>query len=155
MNRDATRNWKQPDAPDQHNPQLHITLFRCAAELHQLRCRLHACSGASSVATLWQLSPHCCAMRANRHPCLSWLPPCAHSKCEVDRSTLALFYSPNLVSWVLAGMVDYHVSLGRHFAYPHMLIDGARGQYSQAGCNASSVSRIGTSHAGRGSYAVP
>jgi hypothetical protein len=73
INRDATRNWKQPDAPDQHNPQLHITLF---------------------------------------------------SKCEVDRSTLGLFYSPNLVSWVLAGMVDYHINLGRHFAYPHMLIDG-------------------------------
>jgi hypothetical protein len=28
------------------------------------------------------------------------------------------------VSWVLAGMVDYHINLGRHFAYPHMLVDG-------------------------------
>lgn len=48
----------------------------------------------------------------------------AFSKCEVDRSTLALYYSSNLVSWMLAGMVDYHLNLGRHFAYPHMLIDG-------------------------------
>ncbi|KAI3424245.1 hypothetical protein D9Q98_009601 [Chlorella vulgaris] len=48
----------------------------------------------------------------------------AFSKCEVDRSTLALYYSSNLVSWVLAGMVDYHINLGRHFAYPHMLVDG-------------------------------
>lgn len=32
----------------------------------------------------------------------------------------------NLVSWMLAGMVDYHLNLGRHFAYPHMLIDGAQ-----------------------------
>lgn len=30
----------------------------------------------------------------------------------------------NLISWVFAGMVDYHISLGRHFAYPHMLVDG-------------------------------
>ncbi|KAL4442779.1 hypothetical protein ABPG77_006773, partial [Micractinium sp. CCAP 211/92] len=48
----------------------------------------------------------------------------AFSKCEVDRSTLALYYSSNLVSWMLAGMVDYHLNLGRHFAYPHMMVDG-------------------------------
>lgn len=26
---------------------------------------------------------------------------------------------------MLAGMVDYHLNLGRHFAYPHMMVDGA------------------------------
>lgn len=46
------------------------------------------------------------------------------SKCEVDRSTLALFYSPNLLDWVAAGVVDYHTRLGRHFTYPHMVVDG-------------------------------
>lgn len=30
VNRDATRNWKQPDKPDGMNPDLHITLFRWA-----------------------------------------------------------------------------------------------------------------------------
>jgi hypothetical protein len=73
INRDSTRNWKQPDRTSGTTPNLHITAF---------------------------------------------------SKCEVDRSTLALYYSSNLVSWVMAGMVDYHISLGRHFAYPHMIIDG-------------------------------
>lgn len=43
----------------------------------------------------------------------------------VDRSTLALFYSPNLLSWVMAGVIDYHMGLNRHFAYPHMILDGA------------------------------
>lgn len=34
----------------------------------------------------------------------------------------------NMVSWMLAGMVDYHINLGRHFAYPHMIIDGGWGE---------------------------
>ncbi len=46
------------------------------------------------------------------------------SKCEVDRSTLGLFYSSNVFDWTPAGMIDYHISLGRHFAYPHMVIEG-------------------------------
>jgi len=46
------------------------------------------------------------------------------SKCEVDRSTLGLFYSTNLFNWIPAGVVDYHTTLGRHFAYPHMAVDG-------------------------------
>jgi hypothetical protein len=33
----------------------------------------------------------------------------------------------NLVSWVLAGTVDYHFNLSQHFADPHMLVDGAWG----------------------------
>ena len=48
----------------------------------------------------------------------------AFSKCEVDRSSLALFYSANALDWMRAGMVDYAISLGRHFAYPHMIVDG-------------------------------
>ncbi|KAI3429753.1 hypothetical protein D9Q98_010066 [Chlorella vulgaris] len=35
----------------------------------------------------------------------------------------------NLVSWVLAGTVDYHFNLSRHFADPHMLVD-AYGSWS-------------------------
>jgi hypothetical protein len=35
----------------------------------------------------------------------------------------------------MAGMVDYHISLGRHFAYPHMLIDGGRGRGRACGCS--------------------
>ena len=50
--------------------------------------------------------------------------PYKHPPSQVDRSTLALMYSPNLLSWVMAGTVDYHVSMGRHFAYPHTTLDG-------------------------------
>lgn len=46
----------------------------------------------------------------------------------MDRSTLALFYSPNLLNWVPAGVVDYTQTLARHFAYPHMTVDGERAQ---------------------------
>lgn len=46
------------------------------------------------------------------------------SLCEVDRSTVGLFYSGNGVDWQPAGIVDYHMSFGRHFAYPHMTIVG-------------------------------
>ncbi|KDD75839.1 hypothetical protein H632_c476p1, partial [Helicosporidium sp. ATCC 50920] len=55
------------------------------------------------------------------HPALHITP---FSKCEVDRSTLALFYSPNLFNWQPAGVVDYHQALHRHFTYPHMIVDG-------------------------------
>ncbi|KFM26921.1 hypothetical protein F751_4982 [Auxenochlorella protothecoides] len=76
------------------------------------------------------------ATNANRDSVRAWKQPgkgtvlapnlhiTAFSKCEVDRSTLMLYYSPNLVDWTSAGVVDYHVKLGRHFAYPHMMVDG-------------------------------
>jgi hypothetical protein len=46
------------------------------------------------------------------------------SKCEIDRSTLGLHFSPNLLNWQFAGLIDYSEHLGRHFTYPHMVIDG-------------------------------
>jgi hypothetical protein len=46
------------------------------------------------------------------------------SACQVDRTTLGLFYSTNLFNWITAGVVDYHITFGRHFSYPHMAIDG-------------------------------
>lgn len=42
---------------------------------------------------------------------------------QVDRSTVALYYSGNGVDWHQAGIVDYHLSFGRHFTYPHMIVD--------------------------------
>ncbi len=42
---------------------------------------------------------------------------------QVDRSTVALYYSGNAMDWVQAGILDYHLSFGRHFTYPHMLVD--------------------------------
>jgi hypothetical protein len=44
--------------------------------------------------------------------------------CSNDRSTLALFYSRNLVDWYDAGLVDYTQSRYRHFTAPSMIIDG-------------------------------
>lgn len=76
------------------------------------------------------------ASNANRDSVRAWRQPkqasdaqpslhiTPFSKCEVDRSTLVLYYSPNLVDWADAGVIDYHIKLGRHFAYPHMTIDG-------------------------------
>ena len=58
---------------------------------------------------------------------------------QVDRSTVALYYSGNAMDWVQAGILDYHLSFGRHFTYPHMLIDGddllvvMRATYAPAG----------------------
>ncbi len=136
VNRDATRNWKQPDAPDQHNPQLHITLFRCAGS--PLRCRgavcnrlalaISLCGAPHDLHSSYHVHAWQCNLWHHAHPLRGMTLTTHRSKCEVDRSSLGLFYSPNLVSWVLAGMVDYHISLGRHFAYPHMLVDGAQGQ---------------------------
>ena len=37
---------------------------------------------------------------------------------------MALYYSGNAMDWVQAGIVDYHLSFGRHFTYPHMIVDG-------------------------------
>lgn len=76
------------------------------------------------------------ASNINRDATRSWKQPdnptgqepnlhiTAFSKCEVDRSTLGLFYSTNMLNWVQAGLIDYHVTLGRHFTYPHMITDG-------------------------------
>lgn len=142
VNRDATRAWKQPDTPDAANPQLHITLFRWGAAVGARhgtpldRTGPGTVGGSAARPGDQHTGPHhhtiCTPPR--RLP----LRPLRCSKCEVDRSTLGLFYSPNAVSWVLAGMVDYQVSLGRHFAYPHMLVDGAPGAASAgracAGC---------------------
>ena len=47
-----------------------------------------------------------------------------NATCSVDRSTLALHYSSNLVDWIKAGFVDYTLAYHRHFANPDMLIDG-------------------------------
>jgi len=47
-----------------------------------------------------------------------------HSLCEVDRSTLGLFFSGNAVDWMFAGIVDYSLAFHRHFTYPHMIVDG-------------------------------
>lgn len=42
---------------------------------------------------------------------------------QVDRTTVALYYSSNGIDWLHAGIVDYHLSFGRHFTYPHMIVD--------------------------------
>ena len=43
-----------------------------------------------------------------------------------DRSTLALYYSPNAVTWHFATVIDYHLRLDRgHFAYPHAVVNGS------------------------------
>jgi hypothetical protein len=47
-----------------------------------------------------------------------------NSSCEIDRSTLALHYSPDLAHWTEAGLVDYTLALHRHVTYPSMLVDG-------------------------------
>ena len=47
-----------------------------------------------------------------------------NATCSVDRSTLALHYSSNLVDWIKAGFVDYTLAYHRHFANPDMLVDG-------------------------------
>lgn len=44
--------------------------------------------------------------------------------CSVDRSTLALHYSANLVDWTKAGLIDYTLAFHRHFTRPSALIDG-------------------------------
>jgi len=46
-----------------------------------------------------------------------------NSICEVDRTSLGLFYSANAVDWVFAGFVDYHLDYMNHFSYPQMIID--------------------------------
>ena len=52
---------------------------------------------------------------------------------------MALYYSGNAMDWVQAGILDYHLSFGRHFTYPHMLVDGEdlmvvmRATYAPAG----------------------
>ncbi|KDD71737.1 hypothetical protein H632_c4485p0, partial [Helicosporidium sp. ATCC 50920] len=46
------------------------------------------------------------------------------SRCEADRSTLALFVSADLASWEQVGVVAKHPHLGRHFSYPHVLVSG-------------------------------
>ena len=57
----------------------------------------------------------------------------------MDRSTVALYYSGNAMDWVQAGILDYHLSFGRHFTYPHMILDGEdllvvmRATYAPAG----------------------
>lgn len=43
---------------------------------------------------------------------------------QVDRSTVGLYYSGNGFDWHPAGILDYHLSFGRHFTYPHMAIAG-------------------------------
>lgn len=44
--------------------------------------------------------------------------------CSVDRSTLSLHSSSNLVDWVRVGFVDYTVSYTRHFTNPSMIVIG-------------------------------
>lgn len=54
-----------------------------------------------------------------------YLPIRNHRNClQVDRSTVGLYYSSNGFDWHTAGIVDYHLSFGRHFTYPHMTISG-------------------------------
>jgi len=38
---------------------------------------------------------------------------------------VGLYYSGNGFDWHSAGILDYHLSFGRHFTYPHMTIVGA------------------------------
>ena len=47
-----------------------------------------------------------------------------HSHCEIDRSTLVLFWSADLLHWQDVGFVDYTLALHRHFTYPSMILDG-------------------------------
>lgn len=47
-----------------------------------------------------------------------------YSSCEIDRSTLVLYSSTNLLDWLYIGVVARHMSLDSHFTYPHMVIDG-------------------------------
>lgn len=49
----------------------------------------------------------------------------AFSSCEVDRTTMGLFYSGNAFDWWTAGILDYHLDFADHFTYPHMVIAGA------------------------------
>jgi hypothetical protein len=44
--------------------------------------------------------------------------------CSVDRSSLSLHASSNLVDWALAGFVDYTISYTRHFANPAIAVHG-------------------------------
>ena len=37
---------------------------------------------------------------------------------------VALYHNRNGMGWGPAGLLDYHLSFGRHFTYPHMLVDG-------------------------------
>lgn len=46
------------------------------------------------------------------------------SSCEVDRTTMGLFYSGNAFDWWTAGIIDYHLDFADHFTYPHMVIAG-------------------------------
>jgi hypothetical protein len=62
-----------------------------------------------------------------QRPACSGLPllsVLANTTCEVDRSTIALFYSRNLLDWNEAGLIDYTLAYHRHFAYPNAIIDG-------------------------------
>jgi len=45
------------------------------------------------------------------------------SHCEVDRTTMGLFYSGNAVDWWTAGVIDYHLDFAAHFTYPHMIVN--------------------------------
>jgi hypothetical protein len=92
-----------------------------------LACMRHAPPGLqrrsdpSTSPFLHSLSSRCRGAPCSGLPLLAVL---ANTTCEVDRSTLALFYSRNLLDWSEAGLVDYTLAFHRHFSYPNALIDG-------------------------------
>jgi len=47
-----------------------------------------------------------------------------HTWCEVDRSSLGLYYSANALDWVFVGLVDYSNEFREHYTYPQMITDG-------------------------------
>ena len=50
------------------------------------------------------------------------IPP--YSTCEVDRRTLFLYVSQNMVDWIPVQCIYQHQQLNRHTSYPHMMTSG-------------------------------
>jgi hypothetical protein len=161
INRDSTRNWKQPDRTSGTTPNLHITAFsKCEVDRSTLalyysrwagpghpdpaegsrenrrkrsaregcrRCAFGGEGGSGRDGGPRRTSALHAQAARSAEPLL--VPAPAHDRCSLTCLTTPPPSLPpacrsNLVSWVMAGMVDYHISLGRHFAYPHMIIDG-------------------------------
>ena len=78
------------------------------------------CPGVPAALCSRALAVGRCLAARLRPGCLP-PPPAAVPLCTLPAATPQCCQ----VSWTMAGMVDYHVSFGRHFAYPHMLVDGA------------------------------
>jgi hypothetical protein len=106
VNRDALRAWNTSSPTIRHN-----AFSSCESERSQSPAR----------RLFW---PACSPLRAPRPAAHRRPPPLALAHPAADRSTLALFYSPNAVSWHLASVIDSHpLALDRHFAYPSAIVE--------------------------------